>query len=135
MSKNKKKRKKEAEKKGLRGSDASTCDAGKKIKFDNESEKALQEIADEFIESVTTFSCEIAKHRNGETISAKDVQLHLQQNWGLDLPIPGEPETKRIKVDAEEAAGGPQAVPGQPSKPKTLHEQRLLLKAMTLHMK
>lgn len=120
--------------------------SGRIISFDAGSERALQEIADEFIESVTTFSTEIAKHRNGENLSAKDIRLHLQQNWGLDLDIPGEPEVKKVKVESEEpavqvkteesassatgaAAIGVTAVV-EPPKAMTLHEQRLKLKAI-----
>lgn len=48
----------------------------------------LNEIADDFLESVTVFSAEIAKHRkDNDTLSAKDIKLHLEQNWGLELEL------------------------------------------------
>jgi hypothetical protein len=43
----------------------------------------LSDLANDFVERVATFSCQIAKHRGSDTLEVKDVQLYLERSWDL----------------------------------------------------
>jgi len=74
-----------------------------------EVEEVLLDIADDFIESVTSFACSLAKHRKSDTLEAKDLLLHLERNWFMRVPGFGGDELRSFRRQT----------------PSELHKQRL----------
>lgn len=51
-----------------------------------EIEDDLLEIADDFVESIVTAACHLAKHRKSNTLEARDILLHVERHWNMNLP-------------------------------------------------
>eukprot|EP00039_Didymoeca_costata_P030671 m.30827 g.30827 ORF g.30827 m.30827 type:complete len:176 (+) comp8245_c0_seq1:119-646(+) len=66
--------------------------------LETEVEDLLQEMANDFIERVVTFSCQLAKHRGSDKLEAKDVQLHLERNWNIRVPGVGREDMRINKA-------------------------------------
>jgi transcription initiation factor TFIID subunit TAF12 len=60
-------------------------------------EELLMEVADEFIDSVLQQSCKIARHRRGQMLEVRDVQLHLERNWNIRIPGYVAEDVKTVK--------------------------------------
>lgn len=84
--------------------------------LDDDVEEVLMHIADDFIDSVVSASCQMAKHRKSNTLEVKDVQMHLERNWNIYIPGFGSEELRPYKKAA----------------PTEAHKQRLALIKKTL---
>ncbi|KAL7393053.1 hypothetical protein ABVT39_005888 [Epinephelus coioides] len=62
-----------------------------------EGSQMLLQIADDFIESVVTAACQLARHRKSNTLEVKDVQLHLERQWNMWIPGYGSDEIRPFK--------------------------------------
>jgi len=54
-------------------------------RLDEDAARIMMLLADEFVDSVTNFACKLAKHRKSNTVDVKDVQMHLERNWGIRI--------------------------------------------------
>lgn len=84
--------------------------------LDDDVEEVLLQVADDFIDSVVTAACQIAKHRKSNALEVKDVQLHLERNWNMWIPGFGSDELRPYKKAA----------------PTEAHKQRMALIRKTL---
>ncbi|CAZ85918.1 unnamed protein product [Tuber melanosporum] len=55
-------------------------------RLDPDVEEAILELVDEFIDSIATSACKMAKLRGSDTLDLKDVQIILERNWNIRIP-------------------------------------------------
>lgn len=65
--------------------------------IDGDVEELLLDLADEFVTSVTSFACRLAKHRKVDNIDMRDVQLHLERNWNIRVPGYASDEIRSVR--------------------------------------
>lgn len=53
---------------------------------DDAVEDFLLDLADDFVDTVTSFACKMASHRRSESVQVKDIKAHLERYWNFSLP-------------------------------------------------
>ncbi|KAF3927275.1 hypothetical protein ABW20_dc0109796 [Dactylellina cionopaga] len=54
--------------------------------LDPEVEESILELTDDFVDTLLTYACRMAKHRGSETLDIRDVQMILERNWNIRIP-------------------------------------------------
>jgi transcription initiation factor TFIID subunit 12 len=80
-------------------------------RVDPEVEEVLLEIAEDFVDNVTNWACQLAKHRKSQTLETQDLRLHLEKHWGIKVPGFSESEERARKKAAGPAKGAPNPKP------------------------
>eukprot|EP00307_Rebecca_sp_RCC1486_P001317 CAMPEP_0119405862 /NCGR_PEP_ID=MMETSP1335-20130426/414_1 /TAXON_ID=259385 /ORGANISM="Chrysoculter rhomboideus, Strain RCC1486" /LENGTH=110 /DNA_ID=CAMNT_0007429909 /DNA_START=59 /DNA_END=391 /DNA_ORIENTATION=+ len=64
------------------------------VEIDDDVANVLLDLADQFVEEVTVVSCQLAKHRGGDRLEARDLKLCLEKNYDIRAPGFVSTETK-----------------------------------------
>ncbi|KAI3644807.1 hypothetical protein MP228_010971 [Amoeboaphelidium protococcarum] len=87
-------------------------------------EDVLLSIADDFLMNTITASISLAKHRNSDTLEAKDLALALQSQYGIKLPgFGGLTAAQSLQSSIQPSASGGGGSADQ--KKINAHQQRL----------
>ncbi|EPS40309.1 hypothetical protein H072_5882 [Dactylellina haptotyla CBS 200.50] len=54
--------------------------------LDPEVEESILELTDDFVDTLLTYACRMAKHRGSDTLDIRDVQMILERNWNIRIP-------------------------------------------------
>ncbi|KAF8897856.1 transcription initiation factor TFIID subunit A-domain-containing protein [Infundibulicybe gibba] len=99
------------------------------VRIEPEVEDLLLSIADEFIDSVSNFACRLAKHRGGDTLEVKDLQLHLERNHNIRIPGFASDETR---ISLSQSSVAPLVPPGGAAGKKALQGTQMTLRSQRL---
>ncbi|KAK6514143.1 Transcription initiation factor TFIID subunit 12 [Arthrobotrys conoides] len=50
------------------------------------SQQSVLELTDDFVDTLLTYACRMAKHRGSDALDIRDVQMILERNWNIRIP-------------------------------------------------
>lgn len=59
--------------------------------------QTLLDVADDFIDQVTTAACKLAKLRSAPSLELRDIQLVLERNYNIRIPGYASDELRTVK--------------------------------------
>lgn len=65
--------------------------------IDGDVEDLLLDLADEFVQNVTTFAAKLARHRHSDNLDVRDIQLPLERTWNIRIPGYSIDEIRMVK--------------------------------------
>lgn len=72
--------------------------------IDGDVEELLLDLADDFVQNVTTFAARLARHRHSDNLDVRDVQLPLERTWNIRIPGYSIDEIRMVKKFAPNQA-------------------------------
>ncbi|KAF3926672.1 hypothetical protein ABW21_db0202096 [Orbilia brochopaga] len=54
--------------------------------LDPEVEESILELTEDFVDTLLTYACRMAKHRGSDTLDIRDIQMILERNWNIRIP-------------------------------------------------
>src|SRR4051812_47347316 len=59
--------------------------------------KAILQMADDFVDSLVTSACRLAKLRDSQTLEIRDLQLVLERNYNIRIPGYASDEVRTVR--------------------------------------
>jgi len=73
------------------------------VAVDAEAKALLEQLVEHMVEEVSQAAIQLAKHRDGDRLEARDLLLHVNRAWQIPLPGQG---GGTVRVFKRPAAGG-----------------------------
>eukprot|EP00743_Colponemidia_sp_Colp-15_P006438 GILK01006929.1.p1 GENE.GILK01006929.1~~GILK01006929.1.p1 ORF type:complete len:122 (+),score=32.51 GILK01006929.1:42-368(+) len=84
-----------------------------KERLDAEVEELLLDLAEDFVESVSSFAAALAQHRQADSLDVKDLKLHVESHYNIRVPESADSVTKSKKGSSDKPKAAPKKSVGR----------------------